>query len=180
MFRTSLLCWNRDGSRLPFSSSVFFKIFSIYFNELHFFPGGGNGNPLQYSCLENPHGKRSLAGYSPRGCEQSDTTEQLSTYFFQKKKLYVTLSKTYLFLFPGLKTFFFHIYFYHLIFQKVLYSILKFPCTTTWWWVFWEGWLMLFFFFLLKIYFRTAFRLTENCKKQDKPKHNHFSLLLTS
>ena len=29
------------------------------------FPGGGNGNPLQYSCLENPHGQRSLAGYSP-------------------------------------------------------------------------------------------------------------------
>ena len=25
-------------------------------------PGGGNGNPLQYSCLENPHGQRSLAG----------------------------------------------------------------------------------------------------------------------
>ena len=122
-----------ETSISPFSSSVFFKIFSIYFNELHFFPGGGNGNPLQYSCLENPHGKRSLAGYSPRGCEQSGTTEQLSTYFFQKKKLYVTLSKTYLFLFPGLKTFFFHIYFCHLIFQKVLNSILKFPCTTTWW-----------------------------------------------
>ena len=28
-------------------------------------PGGGNGNPFQYSCLENPHGQRSLAGYSP-------------------------------------------------------------------------------------------------------------------
>ena len=23
-------------------------------------PGGGNGNPLQYSCLENPNGQRSL------------------------------------------------------------------------------------------------------------------------
>ena len=22
-------------------------------------------HPLQYSCLENPHGQRSLAGYSP-------------------------------------------------------------------------------------------------------------------
>ena len=22
------------------------------------FPGGGNGNPLQYSCLENPMGRR--------------------------------------------------------------------------------------------------------------------------
>ena len=25
----------------------------------------GHGNPLQYSCLENPHGQRSLVGYSP-------------------------------------------------------------------------------------------------------------------
>ena len=24
--------------------------------------GGGHSNPLQYSCLENPHGQRSLAG----------------------------------------------------------------------------------------------------------------------
>ena len=30
-------------------------------------PGGGHGNPLQYSCLENPHGQKSLAGYSPWG-----------------------------------------------------------------------------------------------------------------
>ena len=27
-------------------------------------PGGGHGNPLQYSCLENPHGQGSLVGYS--------------------------------------------------------------------------------------------------------------------
>ena len=38
-------------------------------------PGGGHGTPLQSSCLENPHGQRSLAGYSPRGCKESDTTE---------------------------------------------------------------------------------------------------------
>ena len=25
-------------------------------------PGGGHGSPLQYSCLENPHGQRSPAG----------------------------------------------------------------------------------------------------------------------
>ena len=29
--------------------------------------GGGHGNPRQYSCLENPHGQRSLAGYRPWG-----------------------------------------------------------------------------------------------------------------
>ena len=41
-------------------------------------PGGGHGNPLQYSCLENPHGPRRLVGYSPWGCKQSGTTERLS------------------------------------------------------------------------------------------------------
>ena len=36
-------------------------------------PGERNGNPLQY-C-------RSLAGYSPRGRKESDTTEQLHFHF---------------------------------------------------------------------------------------------------
>ena len=38
-------------------------------------PGGGHGNPLQYSCLENPHGQRSLTGYSPWGCKESNTID---------------------------------------------------------------------------------------------------------
>ena len=42
-------------------------------------PGGGHGSPLQFSCLENPHGQRSLAGYSPWGRKELDTTERLST-----------------------------------------------------------------------------------------------------
>ena len=42
-------------------------------------PGGGHGNALQYSCLENPHGQRSLAGYSPWGHKELDMTEQLIT-----------------------------------------------------------------------------------------------------
>ena len=33
--------------------------------ELGRFPGGGHGNSLWYSCLENPHGQSSLVGYSP-------------------------------------------------------------------------------------------------------------------
>ena len=37
--------------------------------------GGGHGNPLQYCCLENPHGQRSLVGYSPQGRKESDMTE---------------------------------------------------------------------------------------------------------
>ena len=37
-------------------------------------PGGGNGNPLQYSCLFQ--GQRSLAVYSPWGCKELDTSER--------------------------------------------------------------------------------------------------------
>ena len=42
-------------------------------------PGGGHGNTLQFSFLENPHGQRSLVGYSPWGRRELYTTEQLST-----------------------------------------------------------------------------------------------------
>ena len=42
-------------------------------------PGGGHNNPLQYSCLENTHAQRSLAGYSPWDCKELDVTERLST-----------------------------------------------------------------------------------------------------
>ena len=38
-------------------------------------PGGGHGNPLQYSCLESPNGQGSLVGYSPCGRQELDTTE---------------------------------------------------------------------------------------------------------
>ena len=31
------------------------------------FPGEGNDNPLQYSCLGRSQGHRSLTGYSPQG-----------------------------------------------------------------------------------------------------------------
>ena len=43
-------------------------------------PGGGHGNPLQYSCLENPHGQRSLVGYSPWGLKDLDMTEWQTTH----------------------------------------------------------------------------------------------------
>ena len=38
-------------------------------------PGGGHGNLLQYSCPDNPHGQRSLVGYSPWGHKESDLAE---------------------------------------------------------------------------------------------------------
>ena len=46
-------------------------------------PGGGHGNPLQYSCLGESHGQRSLAGYSPWGhteLDMTNTTEHADTH----------------------------------------------------------------------------------------------------
>ena len=40
-------------------------------------PGGGHGNPLQYSCPENPMDKEP-DGFSSWGHKESDMTEQLS------------------------------------------------------------------------------------------------------
>ena len=37
-------------------------------------PGGGHGNPLQYSCLENPMDRGAWWATSPKVAE-SDTTE---------------------------------------------------------------------------------------------------------
>ena len=58
-------------------------------------PGWEHGNPLQYSCLEDPHGQRSLVGYSPWGCKESDTTDQLNftssesfSHKWEQKQLY--------------------------------------------------------------------------------------------
>ena len=42
--------------------------------------GGGHGNSLQYSCLENPHKQRSLMGYSPWGRKELDTTGWLNKH----------------------------------------------------------------------------------------------------
>ena len=41
-------------------------------------PGEGNGNPLLPGEL---CGQRSLAGYSPWGCKESDTTERLTLHY---------------------------------------------------------------------------------------------------
>ena len=47
-------------------------------------PGGGNGNPLQYSCMEKSHGWRSLVGCSPWGREESDRlSDFIFTFHFQ-------------------------------------------------------------------------------------------------
>ena len=62
--------------------------------------GERNGYPLQYSCLENSHGQRSLKDYSLWGCQESDATERLSlsgtetnihiSYHFKAMNIYVS------------------------------------------------------------------------------------------
>ena len=39
-------------------------------------PGEGNGNPLQYSCLENPMDKGAWGATVPRVAKESDMTEK--------------------------------------------------------------------------------------------------------
>ena len=91
--------------------------------------GGGNGNPLQYSCGENPHGQRSLAGCSPRGRRESDKTERLSIAqsFFYYWTLFLSQFFTitsnlqwktvyfYLILFRFLGLYIYNIYIYRLL-----------------------------------------------------------------
>ena len=60
------------------------KEFALNEGDLGLIPGlgrspAGYGNPLQYSCLENPHGRKRLAGYSPWGHKELDMSEHLST-----------------------------------------------------------------------------------------------------
>ena len=43
-------------------------------------PGGGHGDPLQYSCLENPHGWRSLAAVV-HGVLQAKTLEWVAMLY---------------------------------------------------------------------------------------------------
>ena len=66
--------WRRDGLPTPvlfgFPSGSNGKVSTCSMGDVGSIPGsrrslgGGHGNPLQYSCLENSHGQRSLAGYN--------------------------------------------------------------------------------------------------------------------
>ena len=76
--------WKRDRLSTPvflgFPGGLDSKEFTCNAGDLGLipglgrFPGGSHSNPFQYSCLENPHGQRSLVGYSPWGHKESDTT----------------------------------------------------------------------------------------------------------
>ena len=51
-------------------------------------PGGGNGNPLQYSCLENPVDRGAWQATVHGGHKESDMTEVTSHTTFIKFLLY--------------------------------------------------------------------------------------------
>ena len=48
-------------------------------------PGGGNDNPLRYSCLKNPMDKRSLVGFNPRDHKRVRHNLAIKQPFFQIK-----------------------------------------------------------------------------------------------
>ena len=61
---TLLLCYtpisDGSGSKVPICNVGVLSLIP----GLGRSPGRGHGKPLKYSCLENPHGQRSLVGYS--------------------------------------------------------------------------------------------------------------------
>ena len=71
------------GMYLSFPSSSDRKVSACDARDPGLIPGSGrssgegNGNPTAVFLPGKSHGLRSLAGYSPRGCKESDTTEQL-------------------------------------------------------------------------------------------------------
>ena len=66
------LPWGLSGKNLPARAAG--DVGSIPASEKS--PGGGHGNPLQYSCLEN-HVDRGTWWTTVHGVTESDTTEQL-------------------------------------------------------------------------------------------------------
>ena len=87
--------WRRDKLPTPvfmgFPGGLDGKEYTCNVEDLGSIPrlgrslGRGHGTPPQYSCLENPHGQRSLVGYSPWSWEESDMAERLSTLHFTKR-----------------------------------------------------------------------------------------------
>ena len=96
--RGIVICWGVHGSALKAQLLVSSgKESTCNVGDLDSVPGlprspvGVHGNPLQYSCLENPHGQRSLEGYSPWGHKELDMTEPLPLRGYKKKWLKVCI-----------------------------------------------------------------------------------------
>ena len=72
MFSSVTLCDPMDRS-MP---GCVGKVMSLLFNMLsRLVIGEGNGNPLQYSCLENPMERGAWGVYSLQGHKELDMTE---------------------------------------------------------------------------------------------------------
>ena len=77
-------------------------------------PGEEHGNPLQSSCLENPHGERRWVGDSPWGHKQLDmtATKQSFTILYQ---LHMSLFFVFALFFAVLISFFFFFFLERLV-----------------------------------------------------------------
>ena len=58
------------------------------------YPGEGNGNPFQYSCLENPTDRGAWGELSPWGCKESDAIEHLTFFLFSGNGSFLLLLLT--------------------------------------------------------------------------------------
>ena len=85
-WRQRLPCWldsGSDGNKSAYNVGDPSLIFGTWR-----YPEEGNGQPTPVFLSEKSHGLRGLAGYSPWGCKESDTTEQLTlSLFFQSIKI---------------------------------------------------------------------------------------------
>ena len=60
-------------------------------------PGEGNGNPLRYSCLENPMDGGPWRATSPLGRKELDTTQRLThTHRFTDSKKPLVIRRTFI------------------------------------------------------------------------------------
>ena len=52
-------------------------------------PGEGNGNSLQYSCLEKSHGWRSLVGYRPWAAKSQTQLSDFTFFLFSLQSIFI-------------------------------------------------------------------------------------------
>ena len=78
-----LLCWEthkHNFERNDLSLEICHRLQGKTLSKIYVcIYGGGNGNPLQYSCLENPMHKEAWQA-TVHEVTESDMTEQLSTH----------------------------------------------------------------------------------------------------